>query len=143
MIIANVVSVILILIFAVMIQVGGNKQEKERGPFYWVGQYGQIGLMCLFSVIWIVFLFTLFTRVKNSEKLIPNKRLFIMHGVLIFAFLVIYLSSVVLSQQANKRSKEGQSYLRLKGWAFLISDVANLIEAVTFFLVVLLMLPVT
>jgi len=66
-----------------------------------------------------------------------------MHGVLIFAFLVIYLSSVVLSQQANKRSKEGQSYLRLKGWAFLISDVANLIEAVTFFLVVLLMLPVT
>ena len=92
---------------------------------------------------WAWALFRLYRDVKHSRKLLPDKNIFILHGSLLTAFLVIYLVQTVIQQVAEKKPSGSNSQLVLYGIFDLLGLIADCIEMATFYLVVFLMLRVT
>ena len=91
---------------------------------------------------WVCTLFRLYKDIEHSEKLLPNKQVFILHGYLLSGYLLLYIIiNVVVSVAYNMENKNTQLIL------FAIYDISlsiqNLLQAITFFLVVKLMLPIT
>ena len=92
---------------------------------------------------WAWTLFRLYRDVKHSRKLLPDKNIFILHGSLLTAFLVIYLVQTVTLQIGEKKPSGSNSQLVLYGIVDLLGLISNCVEMATFYLVVFLMLRVT
>jgi len=140
----NASVVLLILIVTAMIEIGywmGTEVGSVGAVIYWVGEYASVSLEAIFSIAWGVILVKLLHRVKHNPNLLPNRNMFIQHWCYLLAFVILYLFTVVAYQLA------GQAPVSKQVLAFavanLLNDAADLFEAISFFLVVYLMLPIT
>jgi hypothetical protein len=93
-------------------------------------------------LMWGYTLKRLYNDVALSKKLLPNKRLFIIHGSLLSAFLVLYALADIFEYIALHSSSSTTEYTLLI-IVYLFLCIENLLEMLTFFLVVKLMLPFT
>jgi len=110
-----------------------------NGTLYSIGSYGWLALVTLFTFAWAWTLYKLYRDTVHSAKLLPDKRIFKLHASLLVCFILMtalnnyaYWTATITS---NKTSDDwgGVSSLAL--------FLGNLFEALTFVLVVLLMLP--
>jgi hypothetical protein len=83
----------------------------------------------------------LFKDLNESEKLLPNKRLFKFHGTLMIVYLILLALSVAITIPAN-RIHRGLGNI-LNGISNLINDLYSLVEMLTFLLVLKIMLPIS
>ena len=70
-----------------VLKIGGNITSL----FFQVG--------CLFAWAWT--LIRLYKDIKHSEKLLPNKRIFILHGSLLTIYLLLYALCEILLYAYN------------------------------------------
>ena len=91
---------------------------------------------------WACTLIRLYKDIEHSEKLLPNKRIFIQHGSLLFGFLFLYALDQTMFLIA-KNSDNYNTFLILTGICDIFISIESLLEMMTFFLVVKLMLPIT
>ena len=91
---------------------------------------------------WAWTLIRLYKDIEHSEKLLPNKRIFILHGSLIGGYLVLYALSLIMIY-AGKHSENSKTRDILIGSVDLLTGIENLLEIITFFLVIKFMLPIT
>lgn len=117
--------------------------DDSSGFSYFFAVYSMQVLLWLFLGAWVVTLVKLYRDLKHSKKLLPNKRIFIVHGSLLTTFLVLFLLAMILTQLYLKTTVGSPKYLTLRGIVDLDFLVYNSIEVATFFLVVSLMLPVS
>ena len=61
---------------------------------YNIGNYGWIALVTLFTLTWGWTLHKLYRDTKRSEKLMPKKGIFILHGSLLVLFLFLEALSI-------------------------------------------------
>lgn len=95
---------------------------------------------CLLA--WTLTLIRLYKDIKHSEKLLPNKRIFILHGSLLASYLFLYvLYQVIYSVYIH--SENLVTILYLRGINDILISLTNFLEIMTFLLVIKLMLPVT
>ncbi len=83
----------------------------------------------------------LFKDLNESEKLLPNKRLFKFHGTLMIVYLILLALSVAITIPAI-HVNSGLSKI-LFGIIDLINDLYSLVEMLTFLLVLKIMLPIS
>jgi hypothetical protein len=95
-------------------------------------------------------LYRLYKVVDHSKKLLPNKLIFIIHGLL----LVIYLLSFSAAQycwytavraiwKLEVTFDDFERYVTYYGFYYLLQCLSNLMQVLTFSLVIKLMLPIT
>lgn len=96
-------------------------------------------LACLFT--WAITLCILYRTVKKTDKLLPHKSVFIVHGLLLSAFFFAYALNLYFSIKYNHST--GNQQLIAGGFGNLSEVFANFFELTTFFLVVFLMLPLS
>jgi hypothetical protein len=93
-------------------------------------------------LVWGYTLKRLYNDVALSKKLLPNKRLFIIHGSLLCSFLTLYALTDIFEYIASHSSNTTTECILLV-FCYLFLCINNLLEMLTFFLVVKLMLPFT
>jgi len=135
--IANVICPLLVIGFTVCICVS---YVIDSDVLYFVGEYGQLGMLVIFSVVWGWTLYKLYRDTVHSKKLLPHKNIFILHGSLLAFCLLMYAINTFASFKALHSTGSVKEYW--DGIYELCSFVANLAEAVTFVLVVFLMIPI-
>jgi len=82
----NVIISILILLISITAYFGVKHDEhKLHLVTFYSSLFLQIG--CLFAWAWI--LIRLYKDIEHSEKLLPNKRIFILHGSLLSVYLLL------------------------------------------------------
>lgn len=136
---ANVAVILFAVGISAMIWVAEDPDTKEysiaqylEGIFFWV---------CL--VIWGLALIKLYRDVKQSEKILPNKRIFVVHGTLLTFFALSYILEQVLFDKALKSPKDSIKFYRLAGTVDLMTLSTMLIELATFYLVIFMIMPLT
>ena len=82
-------------------------------------------------VAWAWSLFRLYRDIKYSEKLLPDKKIFILHASLLIAFLLILLTQTIIIQLANKLMSGSNAQLVLFGIYDLLTLILRCIEMVT------------
>ncbi len=50
----------------------------------------------VFMLAWALTLINLYRDIKHSDKLLPNKRMFLLHGCLLTSYLFIYASNLIM-----------------------------------------------
>ena len=137
MLVANILCPLLILAFSVCIYFGFYKDN----PFYFIGYYGWLAMISIFTLTWGWTLFKLYRDTVHSKKLLPNKKIFILHGSL----LVLFVLLEVLEFYAYPRVIRASTPKGVDDWwgiydcsVFLV----NFVEALMFLVVLMLMLIV-
>lgn len=92
-------------------------------------------------IAWVVTLIKLYRDVKQSEKVLPNKRVFILHGVVLSAFVLAYALRSIVFTVADSLYTETYEPYTLFGIGDLLILTENTTEIVTFFMVIFLILP--
>lgn len=92
---ANVAVLALVLVLTA----AGFFAEPTPGNKWIIAiDYTQLGLFWAFMIAWAWTLVKLYRDIKHSKKLLPNKRVFKLHGFLLFAFAVIDIFVVTCLQ---------------------------------------------
>lgn len=138
MMIVNVMCPLLVIAFSIVTLFGFRKSGS--GVDYDIGNYGWLVLLSCFTITWAWALYILYRDTIHSEKLLPNKRIFIVHGSLLTLFL--FLNAIEIYAYWKKEHTVTEHAI------FVWADIYNLtlfllsvVEAITFSLVVFLMLP--
>ena len=63
---------------------------------YFIANYSYQALLWGMLIAWAWSLFRLYRDIKHSEKLLPDKQIFILHGGLLTGYLIIYLVYTIL-----------------------------------------------
>lgn len=100
-------------------------------------------LILALLVAWAVTLCRLYKYVVDSKNLLPNKRIFIIQGVLLSCFILFELLQNTLSLLANKHSDNQQAFWIYAGTVDFLQFYGNTIELITFFLVIYLLMPLS
>jgi len=90
---ANIVCPLLVIVLSVCGYIGG--QINPDGWLYIIGAYGWLALVFAFTAVWGWMLYKLYRDTLHSRKLLPDKRIFILHGVLLVLFLALTLVSIL------------------------------------------------
>ena len=128
--IANVLFPLLVLACSVCIYFG---YKLENAWFYNIGSYGWLSLVTSFTLTWGWMLYKLYRDTVHSKKLLPNKRIFILHGSLLAFFLLMSAIAIFANWKFFNSIGNAQEYWG--GTTDLAILLANLSEAVTFALV--------
>jgi len=88
---AHVFVVLVALLLSVFLCLG---DKESNSLLYNIGAYGILAILIGFTVVWGWTLFKLYRDTKNSEKLLPAKKTFIVHGSLLGLFLVVFAFNV-------------------------------------------------
>jgi len=91
---------------------------------------------------WAWTLVRLYKDIKHSNKLLPSKGMFILHGIFLTGYLLLFALAQIIFYAAE-HTESIDRYLILRGIVDVLIAISNLTEMVTFFLVVKLMLPIT
>lgn len=94
-------------------------------------------------IAWSWALFSLYRDVKHSEKLLPDKKIFLLHGSLLTAFLVLLLAQTIIQEIADKQTTPTYEPYTLYGIVDLLGFIFSCVEMATFYLVVFLMMRIT
>ena len=107
---------------------------------YNFGEYGILALLTIFTLTWGWTLHKLYRDTKRSDKLLPKKGIFILHGSLLVLFLLLQALNIYAWPRAVQSATQ-KAYDDWFGIADLSNFFYNLFEAMTFGLVLFLMLP--
>ncbi len=91
---------------------------------------------------WAWTLIRLYKDIKHSNKLLPSKGIFILHGSLLTGFLLLFAMEEILTNARN-HADNLETYSILTGIYNIFAAILHLVELMTFFLVVKLMIPIT
>ena len=86
---ANVLVGISIVVASVSVGIG----ENTDNAIYYAGSYFLYGMQIAFLLIWAWTLIKLYKEIKHSKRLLPDKRVFILHGILlgfVMALSILY-----------------------------------------------------
>jgi len=112
-------------------------------------------LQIVFMLTWGNSLLELYKQIKQSDRILPNKRVFILHGLLLILYLtldvlIMIASNVVKANECSYycslycistcKTSSQYDWLTFLDYATVLT---TLFEVSTFFLAVSLMLPVT
>lgn len=99
MTIANVVVLLLIVAISIMLDLGARSLLKGgKQLFFVIGNYSSLAFQTICTLVWGWTLFSLYRDVNTSDKLLPNKKLFILHGSLLATYLFLYLLQILIAQ---------------------------------------------
>lgn len=84
---AHVFVVLVALLISVFLCIG---DKESNSLLYNIGANGFLAILIGFTVVWGWTLFKLYRDTKNSEKLLPAKKTFIVHGSLLFLFRFLF-----------------------------------------------------
>ena len=96
-------------------------------------------MVTIFTLTWGWSLYKLYRDTTDSDELLPDKRIFILHGSLLT--LVLVLNALYIYAYWMALNSTGKAHNDWGGIANLSAFLINLAEALTFGLVVNLMLP--
>lgn len=110
--------------------------------FFIIGtQFVCVTLNFIFLGVWGYALIKLNSRIKLAEKLMPNRRMFSMHGTVLICYILFNLVFLVAISMAYFATGDKQAILY--GIVNLSGIFAPLAECLGFFLVLFMMLPIT
>ena len=137
--VANCSAVVLILTLAIFVYIGSS---QDMNTFYFIGQYGSLLELLVYTAVWGWTLHKLQKDTKESKKLMPNQKLFALHRTLLIGYIIFRAVNygvvwVILN------TEPGFTYYIAFGLANITFIVSNLFESTIFYLVVSLMLPIT
>ena len=96
-----------------------------------------IFLQLVYLVIWTSSLFSLFTAFKASNRLLPIKRMFIIHGALLSFYLFFYVTSLVAHYLPKWRTECNLNCRYIcYGMVDILCTLTSAIEIITFVFVV-------
>ena len=96
-------------------------------------------LACMLA--WGYTLIRLYRDIEHSEKLLPNKRIFILQGSLLISYLILFALKRILGYLIPRANYTENQILR--GINDIFFSIDFVLQLMTFFLVVKIMLPVT
>ena len=103
--------------------------------------YGYTLVMMVSGLVWGVALLKLLRHLKHHDKLMPNKKLFIMHGVVLAVSIAFLLIAVILDMTANNLKADAQQCLW--GVTSIFFALSVLFTALSFWLVLYITIPIT
>jgi branched-subunit amino acid ABC-type transport system permease component len=118
---------------------GGRGKVK----FWIIAVNGTLVFQTACMLAWSWTLVRLYKDIEHSEKLLPNKRIFILHGSLLVAYILIFVIQLILYYLYNRTLYGSDENLTLLGVIDISVCLQDLIQMLTFFLVVKLMIPLT
>lgn len=121
--------------------VGANHTTVE-----FITAYTELTLLLVFLGVWAWTLFKLYSDVKNSQKLLPDKKIFAIHGALLFAFLLLFAINETFYFWIKDAEEAGDGPIRidvLYGNTQIAEFLQNVSELFIFFLVVYLLMSQT
>ena len=92
---------------------------------------------------WSSTLLRLYKDIQASRKLLPKKRVFILHATLLGLYFVLFAIQIVFTYLPLFIECDTSCKLKLVGVSYLIAIAKNGVEAMTFILVINLMCPLT
>lgn len=137
LLVASIAIVLLCLANAAMAVVGFGYIYHKRGPTLMLAsEYITVGLIFIFLLIWAIALCQLYSKVKNTDNLLPNKTIFALHGMSLILLVLFSLLSTILEDWSDRLPNEKINEIwRLKGTAQLCYDLSALCEVFGFALV--------
>ena len=136
---ANILVTILILVITACEYFGDTYQYLR---LLTVSDYSSVTFQFLCMIAWTWTLIRLYRNIEHSEKLLPKKRLFILHGSLLTGYLLLFaLDQILVCVALNLENKD--TYLFLIGIVDILLATYTLLEMMSFFLVAKLMLSIT
>ena len=100
-----------------------------------LGAYCSLGFEASCLAAWAWTLIRLYRTVANAKDLLPNKKVFILHGSILSTYVIFYTVQItVLAYSSNGPQA-------LTGISDLLLAFVDLLELLTFYMVVALMLP--
>jgi len=103
---ANFLCPLLVLGFSVCQYIALKNETKV--VFYDVGFYGWLIMVTVFTITWGWTLHKLYRDTKLSEKLLPDKRIFVLHGSLLVLFLLVLAINIYAYPMAvNAKTTKG------------------------------------
>ena len=140
--IADGLILALAIAFALLIYFGAANENKVC---FFVGEYSFILVEFIFAVTWGSTLHKLYKNTEDSKRLLPKKKIFKLHGVLLAittAFSVI--NGFTVWKELSTRGRENQNafyfWFGLSNITFVLT---SWFESATFLIVISLMLPVS
>jgi hypothetical protein len=106
MLIANVLCPLVILGLSICIFFGYLTRNLV---VYDIGNYGWVSVLSVFTIIWGWTLYTLYRDTVHSRKLLPNSRIFILHGSLL-AFFLLEMAFINIGFQRETRAQTLKGY---------------------------------
>lgn len=106
--VSNVLGSLLILFFALTIYFG---LHKDIAKLLYVSDLMQLSFQFLCLLAWGLTLIRLYRDIKNSEKLLPNKRLFTFHGLSLATYLLLYALADLLAYLGEKSDNADASLI--------------------------------
>lgn len=76
-------------------------KSDEANHLYFIGYYMSVSFVSVCTIAWGYTLIRLYYDVKASEKLLPNKKLFFLHGVFLAMFLILLMTGILLQERAD------------------------------------------
>lgn len=144
MVAVNIVVMLLIILDTTVYWIAlASKNNAKKKTMLLLETYLFETLLWVFLAVWSCALFKLYRDVNSSKRLLPDKKIFIFHGVLLTAFLILYLVDTIVLQIAYSKPKDSNAQLTLFGVNDLLIMTQQTIEMITFYLVVFLMMPLT
>ncbi len=107
-----------------------------------ITDYATLVFQSLCSVAWAWTLIRLYKEINYAEKLLPNKRIFFIHGTLLTILYLIVIAAFICAYFVS-HTQNNNRYLILSGIYDILFATTVLVEMTTFFLVVRMMLPIT
>lgn len=120
-----------------MYYVGASKDSQSL--YYYLSQYGFNLIIIMSVLVWGWTIIKLYRNVTNAGRLLPNKKVFILHGFLMALFLLLQIASIVIGEVGGKAS--GNRMYLLFGIFNIVETLTFIVEYVSFFVVVYMMLP--
>ena len=89
-------------------------------------------------------LIRLYRDIEHSEKLLPNKHIFILHGSLLTGYLLLFALTQLITYVVKHSENEVSYPIQiLEGVFWILTSIEQLLSVSTFFLVIKLMIPIT
>ena len=136
--VANILVPLLFIALSVCYFIGVTSQNVI---LYDIGNYGWLAMVTNFTLTWGWSLYKLYRDTTDSDELLPDKRIFILHGSLLTLFLVLQALNIYALWVVLNSKYHSKAYNDWGGINNLSAFLINLAEALTFGLVINLMLP--
>ena len=103
----------------------------------------QFLIQTVYLAIWTYSLASLYSDIKSAQDLIPKMKVFKLHFALLLIYLISLFGFTLCFELAMTINKSSNHYTILLIISQILQITKNLVEAITFFVVIFMMLPMT
>ena len=141
--IANVFNIGLCLIVGILFATANYFGFIYGKLYFWVSIL-QILLMVTYLLVWGWSLFSLYTKIKASRKLLPKKKVFQLHATLLILYLLFYAIYITFLYSTMLKKNLERAHVKIfLGIAYTSIIVCRILGQTTYYLVIKMMLPLT